>query len=121
MSLGRNEYSLLFKIKINDAKFCFDTNTKITLNFRDGSKIDLKHESYDNCDGETILFLGNIFGKQSFITLEELNKKELFYIRISNGLFSFEDDEISALEVYLSKFEALKILYNINCLSSNLN
>ena len=119
--LGQSGNSILFNVKIKDMEVCFDGNSKILLKFRDGSKTEVMHESYNNCDGETILFLGNIFGKQSFILLEELNKKELEYIRISNDLFSFEYGDISSTEVYLSKFEALQILYTINCLSSNLN
>jgi len=120
MSLGSYKNSILFNVKIKDMEVCLDQNNTILLSFRDGSKREVKPGS-DYCDGETILFLGNIFGKQSLNLLEDLNKKELEYIRISNDLFSFEYDDISSTEVYLSKFESLQILYTINCLSSNLN
>ena len=111
--VGSSRSSILVQIKVEGKDMCFDSDSKILLNFRDGSKTEVSHESYDNCDGETIIFLGKIFGEQSFNILNELKYKEVESIRIwmKNSLKT----------VILSRTESRQLINSIDCLSSYLN
>ena len=108
--LGSSKSSILFNVKVDGSDICFDSDSKILITFRDGSRTEISHESYDNCDGETVVFLGRIFGEKAFQDLNELKYKEVESIRIwmKNSL----------KEVTLSRVQSQQLMFTIDCLSS---
>ena len=108
--LGSSKSSILFNIKVDGSDICFDSDSRILISFRDGSRTEISHESYDNCDGETVVFLGRIFGEKAFQDLNELKYKEVESIRIwmKNSL----------KEVTLSRVQSQQLMFTIDCLSS---
>ena len=108
--LGSSKSSILINIKIEGKDICFDSDSKILISFRDGSRTEIRHESYDNCDGETVVFLGRIFGEKAFQDLNELKYKEIESIRVwmKNSL----------KEVVLSRTQSQQLMFTIDCLSS---
>ena len=108
--LGSSKSSILINIKIEGKDICFDSDSKILISVRDGSRTEIRHESYDNCDGETVVFLGRIFGEKAFQDLNELKYKEIESIRVwmKNSL----------KEVVLSRTQSQQLMFTIDCLSS---
>lgn len=111
--LGSSKSSILVNIKIEGKEMCFDSDSKILISFRDGSTTEIRHESYENCNGETVIFLGKIFGNKAFQDLNELKYKEVEKIRIwmKNSL----------KELTLSRIQSQELMFTIDCLSSYMN
>ena len=111
--LGSSKSSILVNLKIEGKDMCFDSDSKILISFRDGSRTEINHESYNNCDGETVIFLGKIFGEKAFQDLNELKYKEIQSIRVwmKNSL----------KEVTLSRVQSQELMFTIDCLSSYMN
>ena len=111
--LGSSKSSILVNIKIEGKEMCFDSDSKILISFRDGSSTEILHDSYENCNGETVIFLGRIFGNKAFQDLNELKYKEVEKIRIwmKNSL----------KELTLSRIQSQELMFTIDCLSSYMN
>ena len=111
--LGSSKSSILVNIKIEGKEMCFDSNSKILISFRDGSSTEILHDSYENCNGETVIFLGRIFGNKAFQDLNELKYKEVEKIRVwmKNSL----------KELTLSRIQSQELMFTIDCLSSYMN
>ena len=111
--LGSSKSSILVNIKIEGKEMCFDSDSKILISFRDGSSTEILHDSYENCNGETVIFLGRIFGNKAFQDLNELKYKEVEKIRVwmKNSL----------KELTLSRIQSQELMFTIDCLSSYMN
>ena len=111
--LGQSKSSVLIKINVIGKDLCFDEKSKILFSFRDGSRSEIEHNSDDNCNGETILFFGEMFGDTSTKNLNEFKYKEIEKINIwmANKL----------VNVNLSRLESIRFMNTIDCLTNYMN
>ncbi len=89
---------------------CIDDDGLVNFLFRDGSRMELRHNSDFNCDQEADLWFGGMYGKKRELDL--LSSKEVAAIRV-HTMKSFVQEE-------LSDEQSLDLLNSLKCIKEKM-
>lgn len=96
-------------LRVIGAGDCIGDGNRVQIVFEDGSKTELHHDSYPNCNGEISLSFGGNYGKKK--QLEELSSKKIKSIKAWT--------QKSSLEESLSADNQAAFQKAISCLQSS--
>lgn len=78
--LGHEDKSLIFAIKVVGAGRCIDEKNKINILFTDNTRLELISNNDFNCDANSVVYFGKIFGKKD--ELKQLSTKKIKAMRV---------------------------------------
>ena len=101
---------LVFSIGVNGKIGCIDEKDKMNVLFRDGTKLELVHNSKFNCSGDFTVYFSKSFG--TLDDLELFKTKEIETMRVWGSSNFVEKD--------LTQEESKKLLKAFECLSEKM-
>jgi len=81
ISMEKNSKGIiLLKLRPVGAGDCIGDGNKVNIVFTDGSKTELAHDGFPNCNGESVISFGGSYGKKK--QLEQLKTKKIKSIKV---------------------------------------
>ena len=93
---------------------CVDETNKITINFRDGSKLQMPNNGRFNCDGEFSLFFNGGYGNKKELNL--FKTKEIEYVKVETRKSLIDKTRKNFAEANIPSEKSKLIMQVMDCL-----
>jgi len=88
--LKGSDNGLTLSIRAKGASSCIDNRAKINILFTDGSRLELSNDGSFNCDANSTVYFGGVWGKMK--SLDELKNKNIQTLRVWTSKSYVEQD-----------------------------
>lgn len=105
---------IIFSVTVTGAGDCIDEKNKMTVTFRDGSKVELMHGARYNCDREFEVFLSGALGTKSQLQL--FKTKEIQSVRVETRKSSIDKTRKNFVEQTFPAEQSKVLMQTVGCL-----
>jgi hypothetical protein len=106
---------IIFAITVVGGGDCIDDKNKMTVIFRDGTKVDMLNNAEFNCDGEFEVFLSGSFGSKS--QLEMFRSKEIQSVRVETRKSTIDKTRKNFVEESFTPEQSKLLMKTVDCLA----